>query len=168
MTKLLLRIRVAVTLFALACSSAALAQLPTQPLTVADAAAHISEAQSELLVVLTMVQNHTIAQALHDAAYKRGIAVYILVPLSEIESPSSEINSLIPAGAKVRVTEVDDNLIVVDRREILKGEALAVTGEDTVVTIDDAGEVDRVTNIFIEHFETADVYEPILLERPKP
>jgi hypothetical protein len=149
----LLHIIFTVTLVVLTCSSIALAQVPIQPLTVADAVTHINAAQTELLVALTMMQNHAVAQALHDAAYKRGLGVYILVPASDTESPRSEINSLTPAGTKVRVTNVDDNLIVVDRREILKGEALAVTGEDVVVTIEDAGEVARVTNIFIKRLK---------------
>lgn len=166
MVKASFHIQLIATMYALVCSSVTLAQSPTQPLTVDDAVTHINAAQTELLVALTMMQNHAVAQALHDAAYKRGLGVYILVPASDTESPSSEINSLIPAGAKVRVTNVEENLIVVDRREILKGEALAVSGEDAVVTVKDAGEVARVTNIFIERFETADVYEPILLERP--
>jgi hypothetical protein len=166
--KSFLCINLALTLFTLTCPSSASAQLPTQPLTVAEAVTAIGAAQSELLVALTMVQHHAVAQALHDAAYKRRLAVYILVPSSETESPSSEINSLVPAGAKVRVTNVDDNLIIIDRREILKGEALAVSSDDAVVTIDDAGEVARVTTIFTQRFETAKVYEPIFLERPNP
>jgi sugar-specific transcriptional regulator TrmB len=145
----------------------ALAQLPSPPLTNQDVVICLDAAQSEILVAVTRMQNHNVAQALHDAAYKRGVAVYILVPTSDTESPTSEINSLVPAGANVRVKDVDETLLVIDRQEILKGDGIAGQ-EGTVVSIQDTDEVARVTKIFIELFKNATPYAPIYLERHEP
>jgi hypothetical protein len=144
----------------------ALAQLPSQPLTGQEVVTRLEAAQSEILVAITQMQNHAVAQALHDAAYKRGVAVYILLPTSDTESPRSEINSLVPAGAKVRVSAVDETLLVIDRQEILKGDGIAAQ-EGAVVSIQDGGEVARITKIFIELFKNAIPYSPVYLERPE-
>jgi hypothetical protein len=144
------------------------AQSPMQPLTINEVITRIGAANSEVLVAMTTMQNHPLAQALHDAAYERGVPVYILVTQSDTESPSSEINSLVPAGANVRVSDVEENLIVIDRKQLLKGEGLAHPNSEAFVIIDDAGEVARVTNIFIERFKSATVYTPVYLERSNP
>ena len=131
-----------------------------------DVARLIREARGEVLLAAPSVYSRTLAEALREVIVVRGVDVYLLVSPSKVEDRAAYAMSLQLAGARVRLVEVTESYLVIDREQTMSGSTLAMA-ETTSISEDithssDSSEVAQAVTRFYESFQAAPVYKPVL------
>ena len=131
-----------------------------------DAIQIIKEAQDEILLIAPSIYQQPLAEALREAIVVRGVDVYLLMSPDEVESRAAYVTSIQLAGARVRLTNITEAFMIVDRKQILSGASLAGFDNsfvDPVVHSLETGDVARAVSSFYEHFQKASIYTPAFL-----
>lgn len=119
----------------------------------------IEGAQEEVLLITPGIHSQTLAEALREAVVVRGVAIYLLASPKTAEDRASYVTSLELAGARVRLTELRESFLVVDRQQVIA----SVLGQEL--------EVARAVTQFYDAFRAAPVYDPThftFLQRRRP
>lgn len=141
----------------------------------ADVALVISMATEELMVTADVMRSEEVAEALRQAMVTRGVPVYIMTLPENVEENASYFASLALAGANVRLSQVQGNFIVVDRRMVVAGPMVAglalLPGEEAnphafseptglTVLVDDPNYTAQFVQGFYTGFTAAAEYQP--------
>lgn len=145
-----------------------------QLLQFSEVAQAIGSATSELMLATDVLRSQEIAEAVR-AAVVRGVAVYILTPLENVEDPDSYLVSLALAGANVRVGPIDGSFVTIDRQSVVVG--VLVSGVkglpgyeemDRTILVPDVDYTAPYVDGFYQSFELAPALDPSTLSIFQP
>ena len=131
-----------------------------------DVARLIGEARAEVLLTAPGIYSRTLAEALREDIVVRGVDVYLLMSPSKVEDRAAYAMSLQLAGARVRLAEVTESYLVIDRERIVRGSTLAMAEatsiSEGIAHSSDSSEVAQAVTQFYESFQAAPIYKPVL------
>jgi hypothetical protein len=131
--------------------------------TPAELAQVVALATQEVLVTSDILRTTEVAEALREAMVRRGVMVYIMTSLENVEENASYFASLSLAGANVRLGPVAGSYLIIDRRYTVMGSLIGSLGQSPdappTVMIDNEGYAGQFIESFIRVFGEAEVYE---------
>lgn len=126
----------------------------------------IATATDEVLLAVPTLLSPTLAEALREAVVVRGVRIFLLVSADHAEDRASYVMSLRLAGAEVRLAEVAESYLVVDRRHMVSGPLLAALEGAQVfektAQSRDGDDMSRVIAWFYVAFRASLSYEPTI------
>lgn len=114
----------------------------------------IQEAESEVLIATETLKSKDIAETLHALITERGLEVFILSPIENIEQRANYVQSLALAGAIIHFGSVGSDFIIIDRKHVI------AHSEADAYYFDSETHGRYFASVFRQAFVQGEIYDP--------
>jgi len=129
-----------------------------------DVAAYVDAAHSEILLSAYMLRVQRVAESLRRAIVERGVPVYILTTEGGLQENASYAKSLALAGAHVRSSHANADLLIVDRYYSVNGPLIGALispdGMEPTFALTGQDYANSLVALYLEQFNASTPYDP--------
>lgn len=125
----------------------------------------IASATQEVLLAAPSLRSRRLAEVLHEAITVRGVDVFIIASPELIEEHAGYIPSLHFAGAHVRLGQLDEGYLIVDRTHLATGRFWALDTRvqaENIILHQDPDTRQQITQWFTDAYHVAAPYQATL------